>query len=37
MMLELYSLGCISFILVLTSGILYRMLMELKELAEDGF
>ena len=37
MMLELYSLGCISFILVLASGILYRMLMELKTIAEEDF
>lgn len=37
MMLEIYSLGCIGFILVLAAGLLYRMLMELKEMAEDGF
>jgi len=36
-MWELYTLGCFTFILVIASGILYRMLMELKEMAEDGF
>jgi len=37
MIIELYALGCVSFILVLASGLLYRMLMELKTMAEDGF
>ena len=37
MITELYALGCFTFILVLASGLLYRMLMELKTMAEDGF
>ena len=37
MITELYALGCFTFILVLASGLLYRLLMELKMMAEEDF